>query len=118
MYTQKKAATHLVSNPFDPQTSGPPLPVPMDKWSQKIQSPIQFVPLDKWIPKIWSPWTNGPQPIWDQSITDQMSRDCMDLGPNVSQPKNRVDASPFFFVLINLGKKNHEMLAALQYKSQ
>ena len=44
----EKAATHLVLNPFDPQTSGPPLPVPMDKWSPKIQFP----------------WTNGPQPIW------------------------------------------------------
>ena len=40
--------THLVPNPFDPQTSGPPLPVPMDKWS----------------PKIWSFWTNGPHQIW------------------------------------------------------
>ena len=39
---------NLVPNPFDPRTSGPPLPVPMDKWS----------------PNIWSPWTNGPQPIW------------------------------------------------------
>ena len=27
------AATHLVPNPFDPRTSGPPLSVPMDKWS-------------------------------------------------------------------------------------
>ena len=35
-------------SPFDLLTSGPPLPVPMDKWS----------------PKFWSPWTNGPQPIW------------------------------------------------------
>ena len=26
-----KAATHLVLNPFDPRTSGPPYPVPMDK---------------------------------------------------------------------------------------
>ena len=43
-----EAATHLVPNPFGPRTSGPPLPVPMDKWS----------------PNIWSPWTNGPQPIW------------------------------------------------------
>ena len=42
------AATHLVTNAFDPWTSGPPLSVPIDKWSQKI----------------WSPWTNGPQPIW------------------------------------------------------
>ena len=30
------AVTHLVPNPFDPRTSGPPLPVPMDKWSPKI----------------------------------------------------------------------------------
>jgi hypothetical protein len=42
------AATHLVPNSFDPWTSGPPLPVPMDKWS----------------PKIWFPWTNGPHQIW------------------------------------------------------
>ena len=27
------AATHLVPNPFDPWTSGPALPVPLDKWS-------------------------------------------------------------------------------------
>ena len=27
------AATHLVPNPFDPRTSGPPLPVPLDKRS-------------------------------------------------------------------------------------
>ena len=47
-FLQKMAVTHLVPNPFDPQTSCPPLPVHMDKWS----------------PKIWSPWTNGPQPIW------------------------------------------------------
>ena len=63
-------------------------------WLWRIWSRIRLIP--KWSHKIWSPWTNGPQPIWDQSITDQMSRDCMDLGLNVSQPKNRVDASPFF----------------------
>ena len=44
------AATHLVPNPFDPQTSGPPLPVPMDKWSPWTNGPQP----------IWSPWTNGP----------------------------------------------------------
>ena len=76
-----RAASHLVPNPFDPRTYGPPLPVPRDKWSQKIQSPwtngpqpiwfpwtngpiSNLVPMDKWSPKIWSPWTNGPQPIW------------------------------------------------------
>ena len=47
------AATHLVPNPFDPRTSGPPLSVPMDKWFPKIQSQ-----------PIWSPWTNGPHQIW------------------------------------------------------
>ena len=41
------AATQLVPSPFDPRTSGLPLPVPRNKWS----------------PKIWSPWTNDPQPI-------------------------------------------------------
>ena len=56
--------THLVPNPFDPQTSGPPLSVPMDKWSPKIWSPSNLVFLDKWSQKIWSTWTNGLQPIW------------------------------------------------------
>ena len=41
------AATQLFPSPFDNRTSGPPLPVPRNKWS----------------PKIWSPWTNDPQPI-------------------------------------------------------
>jgi hypothetical protein len=57
------AATHLVPNPFDSRTSGPPLPVPlipiklipMDKWSQS-----NSVPLDKWSPKIWSPYFRIP----------------------------------------------------------
>ena len=40
------AATQLFPSPFDNRTSGPPLPVPRNKWS----------------PKIWSPWTNDPQP--------------------------------------------------------
>ena len=53
------AATHLFPNPFDPRISGPPLPVPMDKWSPKIRSPWTTGPQT-----IWSPWTNGPQPIW------------------------------------------------------
>merc|ERR1712218_483778 len=47
---------HLVPNPFGPRTSGPPLPVPMDKWSPKIRSPWTNGPH-----QIWSPWTNGPQ---------------------------------------------------------
>ena len=76
------AATHLVPNPFDPRTSGPPLPVPMDKWS----------------PKIWSPWTNGPQIFGPhgqmvpdqfgpggQKVGDRKSGDQMGSGPNVSQ---------------------------------
>ena len=64
------AATHLVPNPFGPRTSGPPLPVPMDKWSPKIRSPWTNGPQPIWSPwtngphQIWSPWTNGPQPIW------------------------------------------------------
>ena len=62
-----KAATHLVPNPFDPRTSGPPLSVPMDNWSQKIWSPWTNGPQPIWSPwtngphQIWSPWTNGPQ---------------------------------------------------------
>ena len=62
-----KAATHLVPNPFGPRTSGPPLPVPMDKWSPKIRSPWTNGPQPIWSPwtngphQIWSPWTNGPQ---------------------------------------------------------
>ena len=42
--------THLN---FDPQTSGPRLPVPLDKRSPWTNGPQQ----------IRSPWTNGPQPI-------------------------------------------------------
>ena len=53
------AATHLVPNPFGPRTSGPPLPVPLDKWSPKIRSPWTNGPQP-----IWSPWTNGPHQIW------------------------------------------------------
>merc|ERR1712008_192478 len=30
---KKTAVTQLVPNPFDPRTSGPPLPVPLDKGS-------------------------------------------------------------------------------------
>ena len=48
----------MVQNPFDPRTSGPRLPVPLDKWS-----PTNSVLMDKWSAKIWSPLTNGPQPI-------------------------------------------------------
>ena len=49
---QDEAVTQLVPSPFDPRTSGPPLPVPLP------------VPLDKQSPKNWSPRTNGPQQIW------------------------------------------------------
>ena len=54
---KKTAATHLVPNPFGPWTSGPPLPVPMDKCS----------------PKIRSPWTNGPQNIWSLVLDKQLT---------------------------------------------
>ena len=68
------AATHLVLNLFDPRTSGPPLPVPLDQQ----RSPSNLVPMEKWSPKIWSP-TNlvpnnlvpnqfGPHPIWSPYI--------------------------------------------------
>ena len=63
-YKHFQAATHLVPNPFDPRTSGPPLPVPLDKkWSQ-----TNLVPMNKWfstnlVPVLLdhhslSPWTN------------------------------------------------------------
>ena len=131
------AATHLVSNPFDPQTSGPQLPVPhfLSPWTNnphKIDPPGQMVPIrfgprGQMVPNsptacppgqmeysrdhlsrrtklVWdhlsmgieflgtnSPWglnwlgTVCPEgPInWGP---DQMSRDHMRFGTNVSQP--------------------------------
>ena len=57
------AATHLVPKTFDPRTSDPPLPVPLDKWSQKNWSPWTNAPHG-----IRSLWTNGPQPIWSPNF--------------------------------------------------
>ena len=69
-YKHFQAATHLVPNPFDPRTSGPPLPVPMDKWS----------------PNIWSPWTNGPQ--------DNLSP--WTIGPQNLSVVSKIRLEPFF----------------------
>ena len=87
-YLPPPAETHLVPNAFGPRTSGPPLPVPLDKrspinWSlwtngphtirspwtnspqkigpQPIRSPANLVPSQFDPQPIWSPWTNGPQ---------------------------------------------------------
>ena len=50
------AATHLVLNPFDPWTSGPPLPVPLDKIDPPGQTvPIKFSPHEKMVPKYLVP---------------------------------------------------------------
>ena len=77
-------------NAFDPQTSGLPLPVPLDK-----QSPSNWVPMDKWSlsnsvsmdkwsPKIWSPWKNGPKPIWSPYFQIQLGTN--HGGPNARGP--------------------------------
>ena len=62
-----KAATHLVPNPFDPRTSGPPtfcphgqrVPNPFGPPGQTV--PIKFGPPGQMVPKNnWSPSTNSP----------------------------------------------------------
>lgn len=60
------AATHLVPNPFDPQTSGPPLPVPLDEFGPQGQ----MVPQNLY-PKLVHPVhgknkiSQGTPPCWN-----------------------------------------------------
>ena len=90
------AATHLVPNPFDSRTSGPPLPVPLipikliplDKWSQS-----NSVPLDKWSPKIWSPYFRIPTacpPGPTEYSRDHLSRGTKLVGDRLSRGTNQL----------------------------
>ena len=56
------AAMHLVPNPFDPRTSGPPLPVPRDQIG-------------------WGPFVQG-----DQCYGDRLSSGTESGGPEVRGP--------------------------------
>ena len=75
------AASHLVPNPFSPQTFGPPQLVPKNKQSRLIWSPRQLVPLDNWSPNIWSPWTNGPQDNWSPWTNGPQNWSPWTIGP-------------------------------------
>ena len=75
-------ATHLVPSPIDPRTSGPPLPVPLDKWSPKIRSPWTDGPQP-----IWSLWTNGPRKFGPPGQTVPNQFGPRTSGPQTSGPK-------------------------------
>ena len=117
MYTHKKRLRHiwsrihlipglLLPHFLSPWTNCPKKFSPHPICPPGQMDPKNLVPLDKWSPTNLGPINYGPNV---QGLYGFGTK-C------VTAKKQGRRQSIFCFVLINLGKKNHEMLAALQYK--